>query len=611
MHPPSTAVDPKTAPTSITGSIPITTGTTPVAITLDPERPLQSLTGLLRPYRKRLIAAIGFFILKDSPQWLLPVLTGAIIDIVVDHGPASRLIWLGVAAAVLLLMNYPTHVRFVRLFFGTSRELGATLRNALTERLQLLSIGFHNRSNAAVIQTKVVRDVENIELMFQQAGPPALSAVFVLLGALTMTALNVPAFLAVYAVTVPLAAALTLLWRRRSERRNAEFRREVERFSSRVGEMADLIPITRAHGLEQLATARVTSGAAAVRDAGLTLDMVNHRFGSATWISFQILGVGCLIVAASASLFGWLDITSGQVVMLGSYFTILTGAVTSFASLIPLVTRAAESVRSIAEVLVDPDVEANSGKAELDTVDGAITLDAVAFRYPRGEHDAVADITLDIAAGETVAFVGASGSGKSTLVNLVLGFIRPTSGTIRLDGVDLATLDLRSVRRRFVAVVPQETVLFEASVRDNVTFGLGDVDDERVLAALAAANALDIVAGLPHGIDTIVGGDGVRLSGGQRQRLAVARALIRDPRILLLDEATSALDAESEAAVRQAMHTLMAGRTTLIVAHRLSSVRMADRIVVLDAGRIVEIGSHEQLLTANGRYADLHRLQTA
>ncbi|WP_353808962.1 ABC transporter ATP-binding protein [Agromyces sp. SYSU T00194] len=581
-----------------------------VGAAVDGQRPLRSILRLLDLHRKRVLLAIASFAIKDTPLWFLPVITAAIIDVVVAGGPLQVLaIWAAVAI-VLLLQNYPFHVLYIRLFMGAVRSIGADLRNALAARLQALSIGFHSRSNSAVVQTKVVRDAENIEVMLQQVGQPLLSAVMVLLGAVTMTAITVPAFLPVYALTIPLAVLLRAVLRRRSFQRNEEFRREVEGFSARVGEMATLLPITRAHGLEQVAVGRIATGAEGVRTAGYRLDLLNGRFASISWVSLQLLGVVCLVLAAWVSISGWLPISAGEVVLLSSYFTLLTGAATNMLMLLPVMARGTESVRSIAEVLQEPDLERNEGKQPVEHVTGALDLEHVSFRYEDAQAPALDGIDLDIAAGETVAFVGSSGSGKSTLLNLVLGFLRPTGGRVLLDGADMEALDLRTFRR-FVSVVPQESVLFEGTIRENVAYGLGEVDDERILDALRDANALEIVEMLPDGWDTVVGERGARLSGGQRQRLSIARALVRDPRVLLLDEATSALDPESEAKIQVAMGRLMQGRTTLVVAHRLSTIRSADRIVVLERGRVVEIGSHDDLLALDGRYAQLHRVQSA
>lgn len=575
---------------------------------IDGRHPLRSVLRLLGTHRRRVVAAVLVFPLKDSPQWLMPVVTAHVIDVVVEGGPARDLAPWAALAFVALLQNYPTHVLYTKLFMGAVRQIGADLRNALTARLQSLSIGFHSRTSSSIVQTKVVRDVENVELMLQQVTHPVLAQTMVVTGAITMTALSVPQFLPVYALTIPLAVLLRYALARRSRQRNEAFRHDVEAFASRVGEMATLLPITRAHGLEATARARIAEGADGVRSSGYELDVLNGRFQSLSWVVLQLLSVGCLVTAAWASVTGQVAITPGEVVQLSAYFGLITGGVTQVLMVLPTAHKGLESVRSIAEVLTEPDIEENEGKDHVGSVTGSLRFDHVGFHYPGAASDALTDVDLEITAGETVAFVGPSGSGKSTMLNLTLGFLRPTSGRVLIDGVDAGTLDLRTFRRH-VSVVPQESVLFEGSVRDNVTYGLADVPEARVRRALEDANAAEMVDALPDGWDTVVGERGARLSGGQRQRIAIARALVRDPRVLLLDEATSALDSESEALVQGALEHLMRGRTTLVVAHRLSTIRNADRIVVLDRGRVVEVGSHDELMSARGRYSRLQDAQ--
>ncbi|MES5820448.1 ABC transporter ATP-binding protein [Streptomyces sp. RG80] len=575
------------------------------------EHPVRTLAYLFRADRKRLAGAVGIFAVKHSPVWLLPLITATIIDTVVEHRPITEL-WLSTGIILfILLVNYPLHVLYVRLLYGSVRRMGTSLRSALCTRMQQLSIGYHSRVSAGVLQAKVVRDVETVEQMVQQTAETGLGAGTVLIGGLVIIGIRTPEFLPVFLVVVPAAALVVARLRARLRTHNEHFRHEVETLSSRVTEMTRLIPVTRAHGLEGKALRRMDGTLHRLLTSGMRLDLVNGRFGSLAWVVLNVVGVLVLAGAALVSYYDVWGVTAGDVVMLSAFLTTLTNSTTTLAGLAPVITKGLESVRSVGEVLQEPELEDNEGKSEVAEVRGAVTFERVGHVYGAGERPAVHDFSLTVRPGETIALVGASGAGKSTVLNLVIGFIRPTSGRLLLDGTDMNALDLRTYRR-FVSVVPQESILFDGTIRENVAYGMEDeADEETVRAALRDANALEFVDRLPQGLDTLVGERGARLSGGQRQRLAIARALIRDPKVLVLDEATSALDTRSEALVQEALARLLAGRTTFVVAHRLSTVRGADRIVVMGDGRVQEIGTHEELLRRGGAYTALHAGQVA
>lgn len=559
------------------------------------QHPLKTYLQLFHGHRKRLAITALIYIVKHSPAVLLPVITGLTIDVLSQGKPTSELWVLGLFGAALIVQNLPGHYYFVRWLSVAIRDVERDLRHAIAHRIQEMSIGRYLQCDPATLQTKTLRDVESIEQMTRVLADGLLGCGSAIVVALAVTAWRAPQFLLFFALTVPVAAVLIILTHVKLAERNRSFRESVERMYSRVGEMTRMVPLTRAHALEGSALARVAGSFDAVNREGLALDSMNGWFNGVSWVSFQGLNLLCLLAAGWAYQSHIVSITLGDVVLLSGFFSSLTAAVVGMSSLIPMISKGLEAIRSICELMQEPDLERYDGKLAPVTVRGAVELRGVRFRYPGAEHEVIAGVDLDVAVGETIALVGPSGSGKSTLVNLMIGLLKPTGGLIMLDGADARRLDLRRWRQQ-IAVVPQDCLLFEGSVRENVTYGITEVWNLAFSQALRDACCAEFVDRLPNGADTIVGGAGMQLSGGQRQRLAIARAFIRNPKVLFLDEASSALDTASEQRVQEALRRLQADRTTFIVAHRMQTVRNADRIVVMDGGRIIDVGPHDELI---------------
>ena len=573
------------------------------------ENPFRTLLYLFEEQKFRVGMAFLIFSIKHSPVWVIPLITANIIDIVTSHGSTKALLINILILVLVTLQNWPLNILYVRFQSRAIREVENRLRSALVERMQQLTMGFYLRTNAGVLQTKIIRDVENIEQMVRSLSDGGFVAVNGTIAALLITGIRVPIFLPFFLVLGPIIGFLISRLRSKLNANNERFRGEVESMSARVNEMTTLIPITRAHGLEQSALESMYKSFGNVKSAGLKLDAFNAKFNAIAWVTFQMANVSCLATAGYFALKGEFGITPGDVVLLTSFFGQLIGSVILLTNLMPLISRGFSSITSLGEVIESPDVEQNSGKPLLEDVEGRVTFDQVTFQYPQSNVPAIANTSFEVKAGEMIALVGPSGSGKSTLINMVIGFLRPQSGRILIDGRDLSSYDLRSYRKH-ISVVPQESVLFDGTVFDNVSYGMPSVTDKQVRDALKATNAEDFVNELPNGVETLVGEKGARISGGQKQRLAIARALIRNPRILILDEATSALDSQSEHAIQDALNTLMKSRTTFMVAHRLSTVQRANCILVLKAGKVVERGTHVELVGAGGLYQELYEAQS-
>jgi ATP-binding cassette subfamily B protein len=573
------------------------------------KRPGRTLWRLFDGQRGRVYGAVALYVLKQSPASLFPLAVGMIVDALtpLKEGSFRRILWIAAGYLLLLLQNPILHTAFVRLMSGTLRQMQFVLRSALVERMQQLSIAFYEEKQSSALQTKVMRDVDAIDSLCRYLLNTGLNGLLVMVYVTIIALVRQPILAVYFLVTVPVGVGLLKLFNRRFREQYESLRVETERMNARVGEMLLMLPVTRAHGLEEHEAMSVRTVFQRIRGRGLQVDTLTEFFAASSWFTFMLFQLACLVFSA------WLvtkhRITVGDAVMYHAYFGMLVGAVQQLLSVFPALAQGSDAIRSLGEVLEAEPVESHEGKSPApEPLRGELVFENVNFNYPRGREVALSGINLRVAPGETVAFVGESGAGKSTLVNLAIGFRHPSAGRILLDGQDMENLDLRTYRRQ-IGVVPQATVLFNGTLRDNVSYGLQDVSDDTVWRILAEANLADFARGLPQGLDTPLGEGGTRLSGGQRQRLAIARALIRDPRVILLDEATSALDTESERLVQEALTRLTRGRTTLIVAHRFSTIRHADRIIVLRGGRIVEQGTQAELLALGGHFHRLAKLQ--
>jgi len=388
---------------------------------------------------------------------------------------------------------------------------------------------------------------------------------------------------------------------------NKEYRIQLETMSARVNEMVLMIPITRAHSVEDTEIKQMGKQLQKVKEKGIKLDVLNAIFGASSWVSFQTFQFVCLLVTAYMAYKG--RIAVGLVVMFQGFFSMIINSVNTIITILPEVNRGLDSINSLGEILECPDIELNEGRKKLNAVQGHFRFDHLSFGYNEENH-ALIDFSMEVKPGESIAVIGESGSGKSTLMNLIIGYRRPTSGKIWLDDNNTQDIDLRTYRR-FLAVVPQNIVLFSGSVRQNILYGIEhfNIPEEKLLEIVHIAKLDELIDQLPDGLDTLIGEHGDKLSGGQKQRIAIARALIRDPKVIIFDEATSALDVESEKYIQDSIVELIKDRTTFIVAHRLSTIRKAHRIIVLKKGRIAETGTHQELIAKNGIYAKMVAMQ--
>lgn len=568
---------------------------------------LRLLFKLYKGHYGRLLMGAFIYIVKDSPTWVLPLITANVINLVTN--PPDNF-WLQIfinalVSGLLLLMNVPFHTLYVKILSKANRNVEAGLRGAMVRKLQQLSISYHKDTQSGKIQSKVMRDVEVVTDLAAHIMNTILGTIINLCITLVVIVSNNIVVFIMFLLLIPSAVILQKSFHKIMHTQTKEFRQELENTSAAVYDMEELIPVTRAHNLENTEVKKLTRAITKIAERGYRSDSTYSFFGALSWALVNFFQIACLFITAYMAFKKY--ITIGEISLYQTYFVSLSAGVMSIVYLLPAITRGADSIRSIGEILSSHDVEKNSNKPKLTDLKGNYEFKNVVFNYDMETH-VLNGLNLTVSEGETIALVGESGSGKSTIINLVTGFNLAEDGELLVDGQNIKKFDLRSYRK-FLSVVPQHSILFSGTVRENITYG-NDYTEEQLADAIHAAQLDDVVAKLPHGLDTSVGEHGAKLSGGQRQRISIARAIIRDPKVIIFDEATSALDSVTEREIQAAIDNLTRDRTTFVVAHRLSTIKNADKIAVIKGGRCVEFGTYDELIARRGEFYAFKEIQS-
>lgn len=567
---------------------------------------LKRIFRLSKPYRLKFYSATVLALFASAVGLSVPLGLKALLDAVFETGDMELLNLIAVVLfGLFILQGF--------LSFGSSywlewvgERVVTDLRKSLYEHLHRLGFRFFSNRRLGEITSRLTNDVASIRTALTDAVPNSITTTFSLLGAvLLMVLLNWRLSLIVF-ITVPVVTLLTRYFGNKIRKLARGVQDDLAESTAIAEDALGAIRIVKAFVRE-------------VFEVGRYSDAVENLFSTARrkilLSSLFWSGIGMLFMTTLVIIF-WYGgrevladrLSPGDLVAFIFYAFSIARSISQMSRLYTSINSAVGASDRIFELLDEsPEVQDLPDAQPLPPAEGAVSFEDVAFAY-EDERNVLTDISFDVSPGQTIAVVGPSGAGKTTLVNLIPRFFDPQQGRICIDQLDVKKVQKKSLREQ-IAIVPQDVHLFGTSIKENIRYGKLDASDEEIEAAARDANAWEFIDDLPKGLDAIIGEKGVKLSGGQRQRLAIARAILKNPRILLLDEATSSLDSESEAQVQEALDRLMKNRTTFIIAHRLSTVQNADRILVLDDGRIVQDGSHQQLIEEEGLYKHLYELQ--
>ncbi len=570
--------------------------------------PLRALVPFLSPYRLLLVAAILALVITAMLSLTLPLAVRRVVDGFFAESLPMMDLYFAAAIGIAGLLAIGTALRFY-LVTRLGERVVADIREAIYDNVIGMSPAFYERIMTGEVLSRLTTDTTLVLSVISSSVSIALRNALMLAGGLILLFITSPKLTALVLVGVPLVVFPILTLGRKLRVLSRESQDRIAESSAQASETllaAQTIQAYTHEDASRLSFRDITEQAFDVARRRIRIRSIMTAI--VIFLVFTSI-VGVLWIGARDVRAGVM--TPGELVQFVIYAVLVAGSVAALSEIWGELQRAAGATERMVELINSTDsiAEPEAPRTLPIPVRGDLTFEGVTFHYPaRPEIAALSELDLTVRAGETVALVGPSGAGKTTIFQLLMRFFDPASGAIRLDGIDLRDLTRADLRRQF-ALVPQEPVIFATSARENIRFGRPGASDAEVEEAAAAAAAHDFITRLPQGYDTYVGERGVMLSGGQKQRIAIARAILRDAPILLLDEATSALDAESERLVQQAVESLAQGRTTLVIAHRLATVKKADRILVFDDGRILAEGSHAKLVSDDGLYARLARLQ--
>ncbi len=566
----------------------------------------------VRPYRWSFIIGLVLLFLSSTVFMIFPYIVGIMLDVAQGKEVPVQLDLWQIALLLVVVLAFQGVVSYFRvmLFARVSEGSSADIRKAVYQKLISLPVVFFEKSRVGELVSRMTNDIEKIYNTFYFVLAEFIRQIIILIGGVAFLAWQTPKLAGVMLLTFPVIVVGAMIFGRRIRKLSKERQEILGDSNTILDETLQSIYAVKAFTNEAFEANRYGGSNDSV--IKLSMKYASGRALFATFIITVLFGALFFVIWTGMRMVQSGEITAGQLISFVTFTAVIGAAIAGLGNFYTELVGAVGATERVREILKTPSEVEERSQVNRPAVDiqGNIEFENVQFAYPtRNDVPVLKGVDLSIRAGQKVALVGQSGAGKSTIMQLLLQFHRPEGGTIRLEGIDIQDFDLYSYRSHF-AIVPQEVILFGGTIKENVLYGKPDASEAEITEALRKANAFDFVSAFPEGWDTIVGERGIKLSGGQRQRIAIARAILRDPAILLLDEATSSLDAESEKLVQEALNRLMEGRTSIIIAHRLATIREVDCIYVLEGGYIVEQGTHETLSAIpDGAYSSLAKLQ--